>query len=378
MPYWRLSSFYFFYYGTLGALVPYWAPYLRSIGFEASQIGNLVALILATKIVAPNVWAWIADHSERTMGVVRLATLLTVICFAGVFMGTSFWWMAAVMSAFSFFWNAALPQLEATTMNYLGPRPQHYGRVRLWGSIGFIVAVSALGPVLDRYGAGSIRPVILVLMLGIWAASVAIPNEPSPHRADHATEGLGALFKRTEIIALLGACFLMQASHAPYYTFYTIYLTDHGYSNTVVGSLWALGVVCEIGVFLAMPKVMGRVGLRAVLLTSFALAGVRWVLISQFVDFPAVLTAAQTLHAVTFGAYHAAAIHMIHRLFTGRLQHRGQALYSSMSFGAGGALGSLYSGYAWSWLGPSQTYLLAAALTVLAFGLVYRLIPARV
>jgi PPP family 3-phenylpropionic acid transporter len=378
MPYWRLSGFYFFYFATLGALVPYWAPYLRSIGFEASEIGNLVALILATKIVAPNVWAWIADHSDRTMGVVRLATLLTVVCFTGVFFGTGFWWMALVMSAFSFFWNAALPQLEATTMNYLGSRPQHYGRVRLWGSIGFIVAVWSLGPVLDRYGEGTIRPVIMVLMVGIWLASMSIPNVSSPQKRGTGPGVLEQIFRRRDVVALLLACFLMQASHAPYYTFYTIYLTDNGYSNTVVGSLWALGVICEVVVFLAMPRLLGRVGLRAVLLSSFALAGLRWVLIAGFVDSPAVLAFAQTLHAVTYGAYHAAAIHMVHRMFTGRLQHRGQALYSSMSFGVGGALGSLYSGYAWTWLGPSQTYLLAAGLTVLAFGLAYRLIPSRI
>lgn len=369
MPYWRLSAFYFCYYATLGALVPYWAPYLRSLGFSAADIGALMATIIGTKIVAPNLWAWIADRSGHCMPLVRAGSVAMVVCFTGVFLTRDFWGLALVMAGFSFFWNAVLPQIEATTMNHLGRRVQHYGRIRLWGSIGFILAVAALGPVLDREGVALIRPVVLMLMCAIFLSALLVPESPGrPPHEEHI--GLGRLFRRPHVLAFLGGCLLMQASHAPYYTFYTIYLGDLGYSHSASGFLWALGVICEVGMFLLVPRLFARVGVRRVLLGAFLVAALRWTMIGAWPHSLVVLLAAQTLHAITFGAFHAAAIHSVHGLFTGRHQHRGQALYSSVSFGAGGALGSLGSGYLWEAAGAQSTWLIAAGLPLLAWGLV--------
>jgi len=149
MPYWRLAGFYFFYFSVLGALVPYWGLYLKSIGFTPVDIGSLMAVLMLSRIVAPNVWAYIADHREDRMRVVRVASFLTVLLFAGVFAGTSFWWLVLVMLAFSFFWHASLPLIEVQVMHHTRNKPGAYGRVRLWGSLGFIASVAALGPVLD-------------------------------------------------------------------------------------------------------------------------------------------------------------------------------------------------------------------------------------
>ena len=158
MPYWRLSGFYLFYFASLGALVPYWGIYLQSLGFRPAAIGELMAVLMATKIVAPNVWGWIADHTGRRMAIVRLASLLSIVIFAGIFLGRGYWWLAGVMLLFSFFWNASLPQFEAVTFSHLGEGAQGYSRIRLWGSIGFISSVAALGPALDEYGAGIVPP----------------------------------------------------------------------------------------------------------------------------------------------------------------------------------------------------------------------------
>ena len=159
---------------------------------------------------------------------------------------------------------------------------------------------------------------------------------------------LREVLSQRQVVALLTVCFLMQASHGPYYTFYSIYLQDHGYTRSAIGQLWALGVIAEIAVFLVMPRLVPRFGLRALLLSSLSLAVLRWLLIAYFVDSAWILIIAQLLHAATFGVYHGAAIQLIHRYFRGRHQGRGQALYSSLSFGAGGAVGALYSGYTWA------------------------------
>lgn len=375
MPYWRLSGFYLFYFAALGALIPYWSLYLKSLGFNPAEIGELMALLVATKIVAPNIWAWISDHTGRRMPIVRLASLLAVLSFAGVFFVHGFWWLALIMVLFSFFWNASLPQLEVTTLAYLGDNAHRYSNIRLWGSIGFIVTVVTLGMVFDYRGPALLPFVILALLAGIWFMSTQVPErEVSLPPMDH--EPLRQVLKRPDVLGFLAMCFLMAASHGPYYTFYTIYLQEHGYARGLIGQLWALGVVAEIGVFLVIHRWLPRFGLRVILLASIALAALRWLLIGLFVDQIAILIFAQLLHAASFGSYHAAAIHLVSKFFTGRHRGRGQALYSSMGLGAGGAIGSLYSGYLWVSLGPSWAFGIAAVLSACAFAVVWRSIRA--
>ncbi len=365
MPYWRLSSFYLFYFGTLGALVPYWGLYLKGEGFGAAEIGELVAILMATKIIAPNVWGWIADHTGQGVRIVKLACLFSLLAFAGVFWAQGYWWLALVMTVFSFFWNAALPQFEVITLNHLGPQVHRYSTIRLWGSIGFILAVAGLGPVLDEYGTDHLPMILLLLFLAIWLSSLLVPAD---QRVVH-TESpvpIGQVVRRPEVLALLLTCFLLQASHGPYYTFFSIYLDEVGYRRSLIGQLWALGVIAEIGVFLIMHRWMPRYGARKLMFAAVALTTLRWILIAAFAEQLPVLLFAQTLHAASFGIYHAVAIHQFHIYFRGRHQGRGQALYSSLSFGAGGAVGSLASGYLWAGLGPQWMFYLAALCSGLA------------
>lgn len=373
MPYWRLSGFYLFYFAVLGALVPYWGLYLQSIGFSPADIGSLMALLMVSRIVAPNLWAWIADRRDTRMAVVRLSALLATVTFAGVFLGQGFWWLALVMLAFSFFWNASLPLLEVFVMNHTAARPGAYGRVRLWGSIGFILSVVALGPVIDAHGAWWVLPALALLMAGMWVTSLLLPESEMRGLAPSPGPFLKIIL-RPEIVAFLLACLLMQVSHGPYYTFYSILLDSHGYAKTTIGLLWALAVLCEIGVFLAMPRLLVRYDVRTVLLASFGLASARWLLIGFFPQDMTLMILAQVLHAATFGSFHAAGIQMVYRFFTGRHQHRGQAAYSTISFGLGGAIGSFYSGHIWEALGPAVTYGIAAGCAALAFGVAFFLL----
>ena len=370
MPYWRLSGFYFFYFATLGVLVPYWGLYLKSVGFGPEDIGSLIALLMISRIVAPLVWGWIADHRARRMSVVRAASFFTAVAFAGVFFGTHYWWLALVMLVFSFFWHASLPLVEVSTMNHLGAQPGAYGRVRLWGSIGFIISVAALGVLIDTHGPWWILPSLLLLMAGIWLYSLSLPESEFKTPLVHPEAFLKTIM-RPEVFGFLLACFLMQVSHGPYYTFYSIYLEAYGYSKSVIGLLWAFAVVCEIGVFLLMQRLLSRVALRPVLLASFFLAAVRWLLIGFFPQHLSVLMLAQVLHAATFGSFHATAMQMVFRFFTGRQQHRGQAIYGSASFGIGGAVGSYYSGQTWVSLGPEATFAIAAGAAAAAWVVAY-------
>jgi PPP family 3-phenylpropionic acid transporter len=164
----------------------------------------------------------------------------------------------------------------------------------------------------------------------------------------------------------------MQASHSAYYAFYSIYMEGFGYSRSAIGELWALGVIAEVLIFLVMHRLLQRWGARRVLITSLGLAVVRWLLVGMAPENLPLVLLAQVMHAATFGTFHAAAIHLIHHFFVGRHQGRGQALYSSLSIGAGGAFGSLLSGYLWSGIGAAATYAVAAGYALLAIFVAWR------
>jgi MFS transporter, PPP family, 3-phenylpropionic acid transporter len=355
VPYWRLSGYYFLFFATVGIYMPYWSLYLRSINFNAEQIGIISAIVVGTKIFSTYLWGWVVDHTGKRMRVIQLASLFSAISFIAVLFVKDFWALAFIMFLFSLFWSASLPQVEAATLTYLGDSTHDYTVIRIWGSVGFIIIVLCLGVVFESLSISYVPLILLVSMVLVWLLTLSISEAPAEHH-DEPDESLKQILRKTKVIALLLACFLMLASHGPYYTFYSIYLEDHGYSSSFIGQLWALGVIAEVVLFLFMHRLIKVFGLRKLFLLSLFLAGVRWLFIGFFVKSIFLLALAQLLHAATFGMCHAAAIQYVHKFFTGKLQGRGQGLYSSASFGAGFAIGSLLTGFGWDALGATTCF----------------------
>mgnify|MGYP001805966605 CR=1 FL=1 len=371
MPYWRLSGYYLCYFASLGALVPYWALYLQAQGFDALAIGQLLALLSVTKIIAPMVWGHLVDHSGQRMPLVRLGALLAALTFLTVFIAHGFWSMTAAMLLFSFFWNSSLPQVEAVTFNHLQAQSSRYALIRLWGSVGFIVIVTLLGWRLNHDSVTTVPIWLLVLFISVWLSSLLIPDS-APIHSEKPNLSLRHVLRQRAIIAFFAACFLMQLSHGIYYAFYSLHLKAAGYSSVTVGNLWAVGVFAEVLIFLITPRLLDHFGALRVLLWSLACAIVRWLLIGSFVELVPVQIIAQLLHATTFGTFHAAAIHFVHHAFPGRTQGRGQALYNSLSFGAGGAAGSLIGGVLWVDAGALMSFSVGAVAAAIGFIIIWR------
>jgi len=366
IPYWRLSGFYFFYFATLGGFLPFWSLYLKNHGFNAAEIGELTALMVGTKIIAPNLWGWIADHTGKSLRLIRVASFFATLLFAGFLYQKSFQWFALVTVGFSFFWNASLPQFEAATLHHLRDQSHKYSYIRLWGSIGFIVTVLGVGHLLDLYPIELLPWLITGLLASIWFISLLTP-EVTTAKASQAAVGIWQIVKQPEVMAFLFVYMLLQAAHGPYYVFFSIYLKQYGYSATEIGILWSLGAGAEIIVFILVRKLLKTISLRRILLVSGLLSILRWLLIAWYVDNIVLLICAQILHAATFGTAHVAAIHLVQNYFGHHHQGKGQALYSSLSFGLGGMLGGLYSGYAWDDYGGHWVYSFAAGLSALAY-----------
>jgi PPP family 3-phenylpropionic acid transporter len=376
VPHRRLAGFYFFYFAYLGTFAPFFSLYLKGAGLSHVEIGILMSLPQVTRIVAPHLWGWLADRGSSRLRVVRFAGLAGLACFLGVFADTGFLLLFFVLLAMTFFWSAALPLVEATTLSHLGEETARYGRIRVWGSIGFIAAVVLVGYALDFFPVAIVPWVVLAMMVGMLAACWRIPDAPlAPHALEHET--IWSVLRRPEVMALVVAGALMAAAHGPYYAFYSIHVVSHGYSKAVTGWLWALGVICEIAIFVWMSHLYRAYTLRQILVASFALAALRFLLIGWAAESFIALLFAQTLHAATFGSFHAASIGMIHRFFRGRHQARGQAVYSSLSYGVGGAAGGFASGIAWETLGAALTFTLASAAAFAGLMILLWKLPAR-
>ena len=267
LPYWRLSGFYFVFFLTIGGFMPYWSLYLKSINISAEGIGILSAIVVVTKIFSSFIWGWVVDHTGKRMQVIRYTSLLSILSFSLVLFYQDFWSLFIILFVFSIFWSAALPQIEATTLSHLGEASDSYTVVRIWGSISFIICVLALGKYFDHQPIRYLLPILIVTMFLVWVHSLFVPEMPAD-REGHAGQSFMTILKRPSVLSLLVVCFLVQAGHGPYYTFFSIYLEEHQYSNSFIGTAWALGVFAEVIIYVFIHRVIRQFGLRRLMILT--------------------------------------------------------------------------------------------------------------
>lgn len=358
-----LALYYALYFSALGAFMPYWGPYLQQQGQTALEIGVLTATIQATKVLAPNIWGLMAVRWGLGR-VVPGAALATALGFLALIWAHDFFTIFLITIGFSFFWAATLPLVDITTLEWAERNGAAYGRIRLWGSIGFILLALGMGWLIARYGMPVFLPVIVVFLLAAWWSSRYLPFAAGGAAIVAQRPALRHELWRRDLLFFLAACVLEQASHGPYYAFYSIYIGDHGLGSTAVGLLWGFAVLCEVLFFAMGERIIQRLGLNRVLYASFLLTALRWAVIGLWPDLSWII-AVQTLHAASYGAFHLAAVHWVYQRFPALLRARGQALYASLAYGLGGALGALGGGWAWQRMGGPGTFYAAAALSLL-------------
>ncbi len=358
----RLGAMYFAYFAYVGAYAPYLSLYFQSIGQSAQAIGLLLGAMQCVRIFAPNFWARLADRTGQRVRLLQFAIALSIVTFAGLFFTQSFAGLALVLIVHAFCSGGVNPLVETITLSSLREHMARYGPIRLWGSVGFIAAVMGTGWQLDYFAPASVLVTTTGLLLLAGCAAWTLPAAGATVSATPVS--IGAIVRKPEVIALLASCLLMTVAHGPLYSFYTIFLADHGYSKATIGLLWSLGVLAEIVVFLTMPRWMGPRATELVFAATFAIAALRFVLVGWFPESLSVQLFAQVLHGATFGAHHVCAMALLGRWFGEATRARGQALYSSISFGAGGMSGAIGSGWLWSAIGPAWTFSVASAFAL--------------
>lgn len=376
----EIGGLYFAYFAYVGLFSPYLALYLAEIGLAIGQIGLLMAVPQILRIVGPPFWGWLADRGASASALLRLSSgLACVAALALAFAGWDGWPGGArladapglrfavlfgVLAALFFFTSAQMPVAETMAMRAVDADTGRYGRLRVWGSVGFIAGVAGIGPVLDRCGVGGLPWWVAGLLALLTLVALRLREAGAPGRG-RVSVTMGQRLAEPRVRAFFLSAFLMMFAHAALYAFFSLYLAGLGYSRTLIGLVWALGVVAEIAVFWLQKGLFERFGALPLLRASLAVATLRFLLIGLSAGWLPAILLAQLAHAVTFGVHHSAAIATLQQWFEPRQQARAQALYLTVGYGLGGSTGVLAATLIWSSVSPAGAFLgaaLAAAL----------------
>ncbi|MBF0159010.1 MAG: MFS transporter [Magnetococcales bacterium] len=366
-----LASFYGCYFAALGSWLPYWPVYLHSIGFNLQQIGWLTAIALGVKVVAPLFWGQLADRVGRYR-VTIVATLLTSASFTLFFFSRDFDEMAWVTAVYNFCNSGPMALVETTTLEVVSGQDGAYGKIRRWGSVGFIVTSFGVGWLLDRTQPALLLPIIWGWLVVGAMLSLLVPQQSTTASATTTTGPAVTTpvswspWYHPSAPWFYLAAMAMQFSHGAYYGFMSLHLQQHGFSATAIGLLWTLGVVAEIVLMSYSSRLLGRWGIVPVLSLSLLMAVLRW---SMYAMPPtwSLLLAGQLLHAFTFAAFHIASVRWIYHHSSPAARATAQAWYASLAYGVGGSLGLAAAGSLFADRGAATLFLVMACVASLGW-----------
>jgi PPP family 3-phenylpropionic acid transporter len=361
-----LRAQYFVYFAILGLYLPYFNLYCYHLGFTGSQIGYLSGIRSAMLVLFPFVWGALADRFHRRKRIYLLCNAAAAAVWAGYLTTTEFAPMLAIAVAHGIFYAPLISFLEAYAMDLLGEDKKAYGRVRVWGSVSFISIVTLLGHLIEHYGIGLIIPLILAGTVLQTFLATALPPATVASRPAAGTRT--ARINWSETVVFLCCGFLMLVSHGTYYGFFSIHLENIGLPPTYIGLSWALAVLAEIIVMMNSQRLFTRVSLETVLLASFLIAALRWLLLAGF-NAPLVILGSQVLHAFSYGTFHMASILYMDRLTPGPAKTLGQAANNAVTYGLGLMVGFMVNGMLFDLLGTRKLFIISAALALVGGGL---------
>ena len=375
---WAFGSFFFLYFAYVGLVSPYASLFFVDRGFSVIEIAVLMSMLQITRIVGPFSWGWLSDYLSNRIGIIRVCACLASLVFLCIFYLQDyigfFIWMFVLHTILS----SQMPLGETATIHALykdNSFDKRYGRLRLWGSVGFIAMVLFAGELFQRNGIELYPYVGTVILFSLAAITFGL-HEPKMERRKMVRGELFAVLINPDVRWFLVSGFFMIFAHASLYVFYSLYLANLGYDKFQIGLFWALGVAAEVLFFYFQNKVLSRIDSEIVLQGAFGIGVVRFILIAFFPT-TIVLMLAQLMHAGTFAAHHSAATKLLQRWFTGPLQARGQAIMATVSYGLGGTIGGLCAGWIWDLFQPRDVFVMSALACGIAGMAIQKLRPRR-
>jgi MFS transporter, PPP family, 3-phenylpropionic acid transporter len=372
-PAWRLRLTYWLYYGASGAMLPYFAPYLRGLHFSGAQIGATQMLGPLVAPVAALSWAARSDRTGAPQRALRQATLLSFLAVLFLPSARTPLAVGAVVLFQALGDRAVVPLLDTLTMEHVRSTPgASYARIRLAGSIGFAGLALLVGAALAMRGERPDDPLVpwtvVLLVAGYALASRSLPHGPALEAGGPGLKDAVSLLADRRLLLFLGACALHWMCCAPYHLLLGVHVRELHLPSSVTGEAMFAGVAAEVAVLLWFPRLEARASLRTLFAVAFAASALRWWLVSKATGALAVV-ALQLFHGLTFGLFWGCAVAAMGRLVPRALRATGQALFTAVVFGGGNALGYALAGWCDDRLGEvAPVFALAAALELVPLG----------
>lgn len=370
VPFAALSATYFAHIGFFNPYLPLW---LKDLGLPIVVISLLTSVQSFTRVFAPYVWGALSDHTGERVRLLRYSAAVALAASAGLWFDGGAWWVAAVLLLLFTHTSSMMSLTEAAMAHLVAGDWGRYGRIRLWGSAGFMVTVFVAGAWFERFGMGHFPGWTAVTLCALLACTFWLPDvREKPTHADAPREPVWPVLRQPAIRWFFASLLFHVMAHFAIYGFLSLYLDSLGYSKAMIGALWAVSVVVEIAWFFSQGRLIGRWPMARWLVVCGATAAVRMALTGGLGDFLAALFIAQALHALSFAAHHTACIAMVSHHFPGRLRGRGQALFTVIGYGFGGVLGVLAGGGIASRFGFQAMYAVATVLGLVATACAWR------
>jgi PPP family 3-phenylpropionic acid transporter len=367
VPFAALSATYFAHIGFFNPYLPLW---LKDMGLGLLAISLLTSVQSATRLIAPYGWGWLSDHTGERVKLLRYGATVALLVSCGLWIDGGFWWIAAVLFVMFLHTSAMMPMSEAAMAHLVSSGgafdAKRYGRVRLWGSLGFLLTVFAAGTWFEYFGMKHFPAWTVLSLVAVVVSVWRLPDLKESLPAHDKKQPILPILRKPPVQWFFAALFFHVLSHMGIYVFFSLYLDALGYSKTVIGLLWAVSVLAEIIWFFTQSRWLPALSLTAWLVLCGAVMVLRMGLTASSAAVWPLLLLAQCLHAFTFAAHHSVCIALLSHHFPGNLRGRGQALYAVLGYGLTGVLGGLFGGLLSARLGLASVFWATLGTSLLA------------
>ena len=367
---WPAAAVNFFYYGVLGGVISYLAILLTSRDFSSIEVGQLFATFTLLRVLGGQLWAYLSDRKNDPLWFFQLGIVLTFLFFLPALFSHDKWVTSLSVVAAMTCFMSIVSQIEVLSLTAAKDSPATYNRIRLFGSIGFILAAILVGGLLDYRGPVLVIEFGLFVLVCTWLISLKLESKGQSSQQlleDVGETGFLQRCLKTGFIMFMIASVLLQISFAPYVGFFTKFLAENGYQGINIGLLFSLGTFAEIFLFMFAGVILAKYNIKLLMFVCLILTAIRWATVAVMVDVWWVVVVTQFIHALSFGLMHSVSIYFIRQHFSSSQQNRGQFMYLGVTYGLGGAIGASLTGLTWNdGAGGQQTFIWAAACVLLA------------
>lgn len=366
----RLSGFYIIFFIVGGISLPFWPVWLASKGLDKNQIGLALAIPAWIRVAGSLFWVRMASYYPSYRLLLATLAVLSLLSYGLFGLVSSVWWIMAVSAFSAFFFTPISPFSDHLTLHYARSHSLDYGRIRLWGSLSFMMTAICSGWVLKDQDPDFILYAIWLALAALIGMSLIVPS-PLQFSTQKSRGSSWELLKTKGWILFLLTTSFLQGSHAVLYVCGTLHWQSKGLSGDIIGVLWAEGVMAEIIIFACGKLIFKYITpLQAFTVAAFAVM-VRWAVYSVTADL-IYLVPLQIFHGLTFGLTHLAAMRFLTHYIPTSLAMGGQAMYAGVSTGLMMGIALLVAGWLYK-LWSGDAFLLMAVMGMIALAMLFLL-----